>query len=248
MDIALQLYTARTLAAEDMPGLIQRLAGLGYDKVELAGYGNVTARELRDAATAAGVEVVAAHVPYDRFANEIDTVLAEMALLGCRHAIVPWLHPDLRNEAGTAQLIGNLNAWGARCRDEGIRIGYHNHEFEFEPMNGSTMFERIRTGTDPDLVSLEIDLCWAAYGGADTVELIEQNAGRVPLLHAKDLTADGQMTTVGEGALPWNEIIPAARAAGTTCLVIEHDDPADPMQVARQGLTNLKRLLEQNPA
>jgi sugar phosphate isomerase/epimerase len=244
MDIALQLYTARSLTERDMAGTIDRIAALGYTHLELAGYGNSNPQELRRRLDDAGMQAISAHIPYDRFATEIDVVLEEMAILGCSHAVIPWIGPALRNEAGAIALVANLNEWGARVREAGIRIGYHNHEFEFQPLDGSTLFDQIRDQTDPALVDLELDLCWAAAAGVNVASLIQENAGRVPLLHAKDLSPSGEVATVGQGTLPWGAILAVAQEAGTTCMVVEHDDPDDPIRIAQEGLGYLRQLLD----
>jgi sugar phosphate isomerase/epimerase len=243
IDVALQLYTVRDRTASDMAGAIAALAGIGYRYVEPAGYGNLTASEFADALDANGIQAISAHVGIDRLIDERPVVIEEMQRLGCKHIIIPWLTPERRTSEFTGQLITYMNAWGPEFRDHGIRLGYHNHEFEFEPQNGTTMFERIRNETDSELVSLQIDLGWAAFAGADPVQLIRENPGRVPLLHAKDLSADGGSATSGEGVLPWSDIIAAAREAGTDYLIVENDKPEDSLADVRQAKANLEALL-----
>jgi sugar phosphate isomerase/epimerase len=243
MEIALQLYTVRDRAASDMAGTIKALAEIGYKNVEPAGYGNLNADEFASALADNGVRAISAHVGLDRLIDEHQMVIDEMQLLGCQHVIVPWLTPERRTAEFAVQLFSYLNAWGPEFKALGIRLGYHNHEFEFEPMGNTTMFERIRNETDPELVSLQIDLGWAAIAGADPVQLIKENPGRVPLLHAKDVGADGGQATSGEGVLPWSDIIAAAREAGTEYLIVENDKPADSLADVKQALANLERLL-----
>ena len=246
IDIALQLYTVRDKAALDMAGTVKSLGDIGYKYVESAGYGNLNAQSFAEALEMNGVQAISAHVGIDRLIDERQIVIEEMQLLGCKHVIVPWLTPERRTAEFADQLIGYLNAWGPEFREAGVQLGYHNHEFEFEPLGNTTMFERIRLETDPELVSLQIDLGWAAFAGADPVQLIRENPGRVPLLHAKDLAADGGSATSGEGALPWPEIIAAAREAGAEYLIVENDKPEDSLEDVRQALMNLQQLLAAN--
>jgi sugar phosphate isomerase/epimerase len=244
IDIALQLYTVRDRTAVDMAGTVNALAEIGYQYVEPAGYGNLTAEQFAAALDSSGIRAISAHVGIDRLIDERPVVIEEMQRLDCKHVVVPWLTPERRNADFTDQLIGYLNAWGPEFRDLGIRLGYHNHEFEFAPMGNTTMFELIRNETDPELVSLQIDLGWAAFAGADPVQLIRDNPGRVPLLHAKDLGPDGGQATSGEGVLPWPEIIAAARESGTEYLIVENDKPEDSLADVRKAKANLERLLE----
>ena len=73
-----------------------------------------------------------------------------MKTLGCSHVVIPWIAPETRTTAGVSELIANMNTWAPMLIGEGMRLGYHNHEFEFTPLDGSSMFERIATETDPE--------------------------------------------------------------------------------------------------
>src|SRR5262249_31748493 len=148
------------------------------------------------------------HVPLDHFATRFDEVVGDLNTLGCSDAVVPWIHPDRR-----AELFGDVGAlaqtfddWGRRCRDAGLRFGYHNHDFEFTaaPSGTGTALDALMAATDPALVTLELDAYWAAAAGHDPVELLRRYAGRIPLLHVKDRAAgaDPADAPVGEGVLP----------------------------------------------
>jgi sugar phosphate isomerase/epimerase len=125
---------------------------------------------------------------------------------------------------------------------------YHNHGWELEPMDGSTMLDRLISGTDAALVDFQIDIYWALVGGADPVALIRQLTGRVPTLHAKELAtgADRKDTTIGYGVTPWHELMAVAKAAGTEWFIVEQeDDPANADRDIRRSLENLKRITAQ---
>jgi sugar phosphate isomerase/epimerase len=245
MKIGLQLYTVRTMTANDMIGTLEKLAEAGYDTVETAGYGNSNPRDIRAALDRLGMSAVGAHVALSRIENEFNTVAQEMQELGCRHLIVPWLPPEERGPDGINHLIAVLNDVAPKSAASGLRLGYHNHEFEFDNVNGETVFDHIAQSTDPSLVSLEIDVGWVAFAGHDPVELIQNYAGRVPLIHAKEMQGgeSADLPAPGSGPLPWREIVNAAAAAGTECMVVEDDQPSDPLRTAREGLANMQRLI-----
>ncbi|MBX3071965.1 MAG: sugar phosphate isomerase/epimerase [Thermomicrobiales bacterium] len=245
MDIAIQLYTVRDRTAVDMLGTLELLAALGYQSIESAGYGNSNPAAMRAVLDQTGMTAVSAHVSLDRLVDERAQVIEEMHTLGVQQIIVPWLAPERRTAAYTTTLIAHLNELAPALGEEGFTFGYHNHEFEFTPLeDGKTIMERVIAETDPSQVLLQIDLGWAQFAGADPVALIEENAGRVPTLHCKDLAPDNGPITTGDGILAWGEIIAAGRQAGTRCLIVENDQPGDDsLDDAARSLTNLQRLL-----
>lgn len=245
MKVAIQLYTVRSQTAEDMTGAIAKLGAIGYKAVEFAGYGNSEPNAIREALDQAGIDGIAAHVPLSRIDGEFDTVVAEMHVLGCKHLIIPWLAPEMRNQTGYGHVIATLNQRAPEARDAGLRIGYHNHDFEFIAVDGIFPFDRIADSTDPSLVSLEIDCGWVQYAGQDPAAIIRQYAGRVPLLHAKEEQVDGveDLPAPGSGPLDWPGIVAAGNTAGSEYLIAEDDKPIDPMKTARLAFANLTKLV-----
>ncbi len=248
--IALQLYTVREHTARDFIGTLERLAGFGYRAVELAGYGGLAPRDLRAALDRLGLRAVAAHVRYDDFDTRLEGVVDELHALGCESAVVPSAPPERRGGADEARrLAETFNRWGGRCRAAGLRFGYHNHGFEFAPLDdrgtdGTTMFDLLVAETDPALVDLELDVYWAQHAGVDPVALIGRLAGRVPLLHVKDMAADAEHSDapVGEGVLPWADILAAGDAAGARWYIVEQDHPRSPLEDVERSLRNLERM------
>jgi sugar phosphate isomerase/epimerase len=114
-------------------------------------------------------------------------------------------------------------------------------------LDGSTMLDQLAAATDPTLVGLELDLYWARFGGGDPRALIQRYAGRVPLLHIKDMSADEPRrdVPVGDGILPWPRLLTAGRAAGAEWYIIEQDNPQQPLADVERSLRNLEGLLAQ---
>jgi sugar phosphate isomerase/epimerase len=176
---------------------------------------------------------------------ELGTVLEELNMLGCDYAVVPGIPQELRGIESKPYLIESFNHWGAVCKAAGLRFGYHNHGWEFESVDGSTMLDLLAAGTDSGLVDLQIDVYWAQIGGADPVGLIRRHAGRVPTLHAKELATgvDRKDTTIGDGVTPWLELKEVAKTAGTEWFIVEQeDDPANAYRDIRRSLANLQRM------
>jgi sugar phosphate isomerase/epimerase len=244
--IAIQLYTVRTLTANDMLGTIRKLADAGYKAVEFAGYGNSTPAEIRPVLDEVGIRAVSAHVPVADFESRLDGVIGDLTTLGCEHAIVPWLPPERRGVDEFRTLAPKFNTWATRCKEAGLRFGYHNHDFEFtKNADGGTIWDLLIAQTDPSLVNFQIDVGWVEYTGTSAVETINSLKGRVPLLHMKELSEDKEIPDppFGEGIVDWPPVIAAARAAGTEWYIAEQDRPTDPLADATTSLRNLEKAL-----
>jgi len=243
--IALQLYSVRDLAQQDMLGTLRRVGAVGYPAVEFAGYGGVPTAEIRALLDSLGMKTAGVHVPLADLQSNPKQVFADLYTLGCEYAVVPWVGEEYRgSDAGVQQLASTLNDLGALCHAEGLQLAYHNHNFEFAAGEGPTMWDRLTAATDPNLVALELDIYWAAFAGADPLALIDRYASRLALLHLKDMTADATRAyaPVGTGTLPWPEILAAGAAAGVKWYVVEQDKSSDPLADTALSLRNLEQL------
>jgi sugar phosphate isomerase/epimerase len=243
--ISLQLYTVREHTARDMVGTMRRLAEMGYTAVEFAGYGGLSAEDLRPVLDDLGLRASGAHVPLDSWESEPEAVISDVQALNSAHAVVPIAPPERRRDAASvAQLAEGFNRWGELCRSAGLTFSYHNHAFEFAPLDGPTMWEVLLKETDPELVHLELDLYWVRYGGADPETLLRDLGHRVSLVHLKDMAADEQRSDlpVGEGTMPWQRLLRAADAAGVEWFVAEQDNPRDAFEDVESSLRHLREL------
>lgn len=243
--ISLQLYTVRELTAQDMPGTLRRISEIGYPAVELAGYGGLSPEDLRKVLDDLDLRASGAHVPFDSWESDPEAVIADMHALGSTHAIVPIAPPEHRqDEVSVARLAESFNRWGELCRQAGITFSYHNHDFEFASLDGTTMWDVLIRETDPEMVHLELDLYWVRYGGADPDALLRDLGDRVSLVHLKDMAPDEQRSDlpVGEGTMPWPELLSTADAAGVEWYVAEQDNPREALEDVRISLRHLSEL------
>ncbi|CAA9449425.1 MAG: Sugar or sugar phosphate isomerase/epimerase/dehydrotase [uncultured Rubrobacteraceae bacterium] len=245
--ISLQLYTVREHTATDMPGTLLRLAEIGYTAVETAGFGGLAPRELRRVLDDLGLRASGAHVPLDTWESDPGSVVADMHAIGSSHAVIPMTPPGRRgDEDSVARLAENFNRWGGICRAEGLTFSYHNHDFEFARLGDTTMWEVLVRETDPDLVHLELDLYWIKYGGADPETVLRDVGGRVSLVHLKDMAPDETLSDlpVGEGTMPWTDLLNAAGEVGAEWYVVEQDNPRDAMEDVETSLRKLQELAD----
>ncbi len=242
--IAIQLWTVRRPAADDLAGTLRAVAAAGYRHVEVAGLPPMPARELVQVLDDAGLDVAAAHTGVDRLRGDMAEVAGELAELRCPRAIVPWMpEADRTSVDAVRRFARELGALAARLADRGIRLGYHNHAFEFEPLDGTTAWDVLLAELPPH-VEIELDVHWAAVGGRDPVAEIRATADRVRLLHMKDLTPGPppRDAPAGEGTLPFPAIVDAARAVGVDWYIVEQDEPADPLADVARALRYLREL------
>ncbi len=248
--IAIQLWTVRDLVAKDLPGTIGTLAGVGYRAVEFAGLAGCDPSTVRAALDANDVRAAGAHVPFEALQEDLSAQLDVLATLGCSRVVIPSVPP--RWHSGATQVrdlalrIGEL---AAACAARGFSLAYHNHDSEFAPLDGTTMWDLLVRGLEEG-VELEVDVYWAARAGRDPVALIEAESSRVALLHMKDMGPgpDRLDMPVGDGTLPWDAILDAGRRAGVEWYVVEQDYPTDPIVSAQRGFTFLSGLTRAEPA
>ena len=242
--IALQLYTLRRLSAVDLPGTLRAVAAAGYRAVELAGLPDIEPRELKDMLDTNGLRVVASHEGIERLREDAGAVAGRLAELGCPRVIVPWMpEADRATAADVRRFAAELGDHARTLAADGITLGYHNHDFEFKALDGTTVWDVLLAGLPPE-VELELDVYWAAVGGHDPATEIASNADRVRLLHMKDRAAGSppRDAPVGEGSLPFPAIVDAARSAGVDWYIVEQDEPAEPLANIATSLRYLESL------
>lgn len=242
--LAVQLYTLRDETARDFPGTLRQVAELGYAGVEFAGFGSHSARELRSVLDGVGLTTAGAHIPLTRLESDLDGAIEDVQTLGARNLACPFLPPERRRSGDDYRRVGDtLTKIGARCRDAGLQLSYHNHAFEFEKFDGRTGLDLLLEAADPDLVKLELDLAWITDAGEDAAAFLRRYKGRAPLVHFKDLSTDPQrkFAPVGSGRVSFPELIAAASDAGVEWIVVEQDDPQPPaIDSVRQSITFLR--------
>ncbi len=244
--IGVQLYTVRDRMQADVAGTLRAVAALGYAEVETAGLFDLTPAQFRQALDAAGLVSPAGHYDIDALRRDPGPVFDTARTLGQRWIIVPWLAERERNAEGYRRVAADLNRAGAAGRDHGVRMAYHNHDFEFAPLpGGGTGFDILAAETDPGVVDLELDLFWAVRAGHDPAALFARHPGRIRLCHVKDMAGVGgarTMVDVGQGEIDFGRIFAAGHPAGLAHCIVEHDTPADSMASIRGSIQHLRRL------
>jgi sugar phosphate isomerase/epimerase len=235
--LAIQLYTLRTI---DAVAALPALAGQGYEAVELYARPD-DAGELRRRLDDVGLEACGWHVGLERFDEAFGEVVEQARILSVPRLVIPWAErpPD---RSGAEALAERLGALQERVSAAGFPLGYHNHRHELEPLADGTV--TLDVLAEVDGLELELDLGWLWVAGSDPVARLAKHAGRVPLAHAKDFADRETGVPVGDGAVGYDRIVPAARDAGVEWLIVEQEEHAgDPLDSTARSLEALRRLL-----
>jgi len=246
--IAVQMYTLRNAGSIEQQLKIVHDAGV--HAVEMAGTQNVSALELKQLLDKYSIKVVSFHVLLTDLRKDLDGVVTYNRSIGNTMLVVPYLFEDSRptDAAGWTALGQELGRLGKQLHDKGMRLAYHNHNFELVDFNGTTGLELLFAAAGPDLQS-ELDLAWVARAGLDPVVMLEKLQGHVFAVHAKDNAPKGQaedeggFAAVGQGVLDWPSILPTAAAGGVQWYIVEHDQPRDPAKVIQTGADYLREHL-----
>jgi sugar phosphate isomerase/epimerase len=209
--ISIQLYTLRDECEKDYRAVIERVARIGYAGVELAGLYGLSATEVRSLVEDLGMRVSGTHVQGRVDGDDLERIADEAAATGAPFMVVPMLPPDRFNSADSVRkLAGRLAPAVGSAEARGMKLAYHNHNFEFVEVDGRPAYDLFVESLHPDIV-LEVDIYWAQTGGADPAALVERLGERVALLHVKDgpCTPSDDMVAVGDGKVD----VPAALAA-----------------------------------
>ncbi|WP_303638275.1 sugar phosphate isomerase/epimerase family protein [Stenotrophomonas tuberculopleuritidis] len=246
--IAVQMYTLRDAGSLEQQLKIVHDAGI--HAVETVGTQNTTAADLKQLLERYSIKAISSHVALAELRADLDSVIAFNQAIGNTMLVVPYLDRKDRptDAAGWTALGRELGQIASKVRAKGMRLAYHNHDFELVDVNGSTGLERLFAAAGPDLQT-ELDLAWVARAGLDPAVMLGKFRGHVFAVHAKDNAPkghaedEGGFAAVGQGVLDWNAILPAAATAGVQWYIIEHDQPRDPARVIRTGAAYLREHL-----
>ena len=227
--IALMLYSVRKAAAGDFEATLREVAALGYEGVELYDLHGHEPETVAGWLAELKLAVCGRHAGLDAIETQLPELAAEAQALGWRRLVINWIDPAQLNTATLARIATAATA----VAEAGLELGYHNHDAEIE----QGFLERL-----PANVFLELDAGWAWYGGADPVALL----GRGPVLHVKDFRVRGERSycPVGDGAVGYERIVPAAARAGVEWLIVEQDEPVgSELEDARRSLAAVITML-----
>jgi len=241
--IGVQLYTVRDALKADFDGTLRKVAAIGYQEVEFAGYMGRTPAQVKASLKAAKLAAPSAHLDLESLEQDWAPTVDAARTIGIEYLVVAWIDAARRASIEDYKRIaGTFNRLGKQAKAAGFRFGYHNHAFEMASMDGQVPYDVLLENTDPELVCFEMDLYWTVDGGKNPLTYFAKYPGRFPLVHVKDRTAQGKMADVGAGVIDWAAIFAHRNQAGIKHEFVEHDEPADPFASIAASYAYLRAL------
>lgn len=238
-EIGLQLYTLRDELPKDVKATLEKVAKAGYTTVETYGFSikdqfwGLSAAELKEILDSNNLKAVSGHYNlgsflYDGNLDEVKAAIQAAKTLKNEYLTIPWVDEPFRNDFHI--IAARLNEAGKMCANEGLKLAYHNHDFEFKKKDGVTGYEILLNETDKNLVSFELDLYWVARSGNDSLQLFAANQGRFPMWHVKDMDKFNQAlnTEIGAGLIDFKNIFKEAKQSGMKYFFVEQENNYSP--------------------
>lgn len=234
--LGIQLYTVRDAISEDLEKTFERLAGLGFTKLEIYGYNGTffgkTRNEFQSILKNTGLKVISSHhttgiLHHDRgtLLNNWEQSVQDLHSLGAEYMVCSYLFPEERTVGNYRKLPEMLNQAGEMTRQADIQFAYHNHDFEFEKFDGSdTVYDFILKHSSAELVKMELDLYWMTKAGMNPSVYFEKHPKRFPLWHVKDMKAGSEdFAEIGNGTIDFKKIFEGREKAGLKYWFLEQD-------------------------
>lgn len=258
INIGLQLYSLREIIGKDVPGVIGKVAAIGYKDVEgygfssKGGFWGLSPKEFKTLLDENNLVSTSGHYGIEEFIrtdskDELQAIIDAAKVIGNEYVTVPYLSEDLRTLDSYKMIADKLNIAAEMCKTAGLKLGYHNHDFEFADLgNGETALKIFMNNTDPELVQFELDLYWAVRSGNDPVALFNEFPGRFTMWHVKDMdkTTSTLQTEVGSGSIDFKTIFANAKESGMKHFFVEQENfSMDPYESITQSINYIKTEL-----
>jgi sugar phosphate isomerase/epimerase len=255
--VGIQLYTLRNELSKDAKSVIVKVAELGFKEVETFGYSKqrgfwgMDARAFKTLLQANKITSPSGHYGFDLFLNEgkeddLKDNIEAANILGQSYLTVPYFNPaKLDSLDKYKEIAEKLNRAATLCKEAGLQLAYHNHDFEFKDWNGTTGYDILLKDTDPSALKFELDLYWAVRAGKDPIKLFQENPGRFAMWHVKDMNkVTKDFTEVGTGSIDFKKIFEKASLAGVKHIFVEQDKiTIDPYVSVKTSIDYIRQTL-----
>lgn len=265
----LQLSTITPMMAADFAGTLAEVASIGYKQVEFSALGFLgrEASEVKDLLDKNELKAPVGRVSFDvppdfmtmprdqqmkvfgnqasmeSLINRIDTSVQECKLLGQKYLIIPAIMSHVFSDMRQIRnMLKTLKESAKKCMDQGVMLGYHNHNWEFDALDGKIPYMMMLEELDSDLFTFQLDTYWVKKAGHDLADLLEKHSGRFITCHLKDIDSEGDFEDVGHGEIDFPAFIKKATSQGAKYFFVERDTSDDPMESIRRSYISLKKM------
>jgi sugar phosphate isomerase/epimerase len=245
--IGLQLYSLRDVIGKDPKGILKKIAGFGYKELEAFSYSDgkifdLKYKEFTDYAKSLGMKVTSGHHGLSALANGWERAVKDAKESGQEYMVVAYLTTDERKDYKGA--CEALNKAGEICNKYGIRLNYHNHDFEFEQYEGQVAYHVMLKELDPKLVGMEMDLYWMHVANQNPLEYFAKYSGRFEQWHVKDMDKidPKKQVDVGTGRIDFKSIFAKSKQAGLKHFYVEQEEyPVSSMESVEKSFKNVEK-------
>lgn len=255
----LALYTVRDSMASDPKGTLQAVADAGYAYVEAANYADgkfygMTPTEFKDYLASLGLTAKSAHMGMVNMENA-DQLIADVKAAGIEYFVIPvppmgmfTFNQETRSmglKGKPEDLVSIMDSLGEKCNAAGIKLLYHNHDFEFKALEDGTVIEDLLLEKcNPEFVNFQMDLFWVTKAGVDPLAYFEKYPGRFKAWHVKDMNDEGNFAPVGTGTIDFARILAEKDKSGMIFYLVEQDNTfgVDPMEAIRTSHAGLEKF------
>ena len=258
--IGLQLYSLRDAMPKDPKATLKTIAGFGYTEIETYGYEDgklfgLTARDFASYCKSIGLKVPSGHYSTGQakpsvkgtLINDWERAVADAKEIGQEFMIIAWLDPTERKSLDDYKKVCDLiNKNAEICKNYGIRIGYHNHEFEFMPLEGQVPYDLMLSLLDKKTVSMELDLYWTSFANVNPVDYFTKYPGRFEQWHVKDMDKSDPKKQVdfGTGRIDYKSLFAQAKLSGLKHFYIEQEQyPVSSLESIKSCIGNFKKMM-----
>ena len=258
-DVGLQLYSLREMLPKDVKGTLQKVSLAGYTQVELYGFNikeqfwGLKPAEIKKILDDNHLKPISGHfnmTPYFKSGNqaELKAAITAAKILGLKYVTIPWIDAESRTSAQDYRTLAKrLNYAGQLCKNAGLKLAYHNHDFEFIKYGNETGMDILLKNTDKKLVNFEMDIYWVIRSDLKPYELFKANPGRFVMWHIKDMDkSDPHLNAeVGTGTIDYKDIFKSAKLSGMKYFFVEHETNYKPDMIGSitQSCTYVKNEL-----
>ncbi|HUT44756.1 MAG TPA: sugar phosphate isomerase/epimerase [Sedimentisphaerales bacterium] len=243
--LGLQLYSVRTECQKDLPATIKAVADIGYQGVEFAGYYDYGAKDLRKLLDDNGLICCGTHAQLNTLLGDnLPKTIEFNKIIGNKYLIVPWLDPNKYSSAeGWKNAADMFNELAEKVEPHKMQVGYHNHSHEFKPVDGQVPWDIFFGNTRKDVI-MQFDTGNAMQGGGDAIPYLKRYPGRAVTVHLKEYSATNKNAIVGEGDIPWEELLNLCETIGGTkwYIIEEEKDVYPPLKAAELCYKNFRKL------
>lgn len=241
--IGIQLWSLRDTLPSDVKGVLAQVGKIGFSEVETFGYSvskgffGTSVPDFKLMLDDNGLKATSNHFDFNSVIKDGNTDIVKSYIetanrLGSEYITVPWISPELRGTTADdyKKLASKINEAAALCAASGLKLAYHNHDFEFIKFGNTTGYEILLNETDKKLVDFEMDLYWVVRAGYNPIDLFQKYPGRVKMWHVKDMDKQNHdfNAEIGTGAIDFRAIFAKAELSGMKRFFLEHESNYKP--------------------